>query len=98
MKRVVKIASALTMCIILGLGHVSSQESALPSEQTWNDIQTATTPTSVYDGANPSLRAAPPEGPSIGETPVGDASLAGLLLTGLVYIAFRRKRLRNRSL
>lgn len=93
MKRLI---SALAMCIILGLGTVSSQEDAtLPSQTTWNEIENSTTPTQVYDNVNPSLRAGPPGGPSIGETPTGEASLAGFILVGLVYFAFKRKRTRN---
>lgn len=99
MKRLIRILSALAMCIILGIGTASSNEGAntLPSESTWNEIESATTPTSAYDNV-PSLRAAPPDGPSIGETPAGESSWAGFVLAGLVYLVFRKKRMKNSPL
>jgi len=98
MKRVIYILSASVICLVLTIGQASSQEGTnLPSEQTWNDIQSVTTPSSTMDATNPSLRAAPPEGPSIGETPVGDVSLIALALIGLTYFAFKKKRYSSRG-
>lgn len=94
MKRLLNILPILTICLFLNIGLANSQEGAtLPSEQTWSDIQNST---NVNDDATrPSLRAAPPDGPSIGETPIGEASLIALLLTGVLYIIVKKPRVRH---
>lgn len=94
MKKVVPIVSALIICIALSLTHAYSntEKLAIPSEQTWSEIQDVITPASEIGEANvPSLRAAPPDGPSIGETPAGDTSLFVLVFASFGYFIFRGK-------
>lgn len=94
MKRLLNILPILTICLFVNIGFAISQEGAsLPSEQTWSDIQNST---NVNDDATrPSLRAAPPEGPSIGETPIGEVSLIALLLTGVFYFIIKNPKVRK---
>lgn len=86
----------LTISLVLNISNMYSQEtrSQLPSEQTWAEIQTKPIlQNNIESSTNPSLRAAPPDGPSIGETPIIDSSIKGLILIGLIYFIFKFKRI-----
>lgn len=95
MRRLIGLLTFVVVVLFLNIGIVSSQEDTVaPSEQTWTEIQKNSTSSS--DAASPSLRAAPPDGPSIGETPIGDASISGFLLIGLIYFLSRVRKFERR--
>jgi len=90
MKKLVNILFIAFIYLFLNNSMAFSQvDPALPSEQTWDEIQSTT---NAIDNQSPSLRAAPPDGPGIGETPIGETSIAILILTGMAYVIFQKKR------
>lgn len=94
MRRLLSILIVFAISLFLNIEIVSSQEDTVsPSEQTWAEIQNTT---ASVETKNPSLRAAPPEGPSIGETPIGDISVSWFLLIGLIYFFSRVRKLERR--
>lgn len=98
MTKLIYTALVLTAFITLSINYAYSEENlSLPSENTWNEIQTTTTPSSELPAEKDihklsTLRAAPPDGPSIGETPNEGPSLIWLFIIGTVYLLFKSQR------